>query len=998
MRLHSLSVTAFGPFASTVDVDFDTLSQAGLFLLSGATGAGKTSVLDAICFALYGEVPGDRNSAKRLRSDQAPAGVRPTVVLEVSMSGRRLRLTRSPTWERAKKRGSGTMSEQASVIVQESVGKEWVTRTTRADEAGHFVTGLLGMTLTQFCQVALLPQGRFQSFLRARSEERQQLLQQLFRTQRFSDIESWLAEHRRQLRRDSAAVQEEVLAVVNRLCEAAGVDESPDIESSPSSLDALHRWAEVLLDQAQSARGLAQQRVETIQAEVSAATEAYRLAQEKFQLRAAYDQARHEEAELTLASQANEQALARLDRDTRAASLSPLLTLTQQSAQGLLRASEALIETGALAGTATSTTMDPDLLPTLEAALGDAAAQLAELKSLGPTASELRRLLREQDKFTGEAAALNLTIEAALVSCESAEGDVARLQVQLSDALTAAQQADDLEKRRLANAALSRAHSDYAEVSHLLKVATSDVNDMRVRALSLKQDWLQIRESRLDGMAAEIASCLVVGGSCPVCGSADHPNVAQAVLRSPDASTERKARSALDDAEAEMIAFQDRHRDLTIKSAVLTEKIGDSTAVECHAAGVRLAHELKLAVARASSHDQHQGDLLKAKAQLADTIAAVQHARTRLSQLEGKLDQLAPVISRLQNLLEVTLKPHDGASLDEARENVAALLGRLQRALAAAQDWSNAHKSHQQHHDSLRKAAFELGFSDPDAVPSEILSPQARAITEAQVASYESRRRNAQQILDSAPHQRAATGDAPDPAGAQSRLGSARRSASQAEAQLSTSHAREARLSELQISLQATLRQWRPVISDLELAIRISSLAEGSTADNAVQMRLSAYVLAYRLSQVVAAANERLVAMSDQRYCLEHSLRRGAGERRGGLSLLVRDDWSGESRDPATLSGGETFVVSLALALGLADVIAHEVGGADLDTLFVDEGFGALDSDTLDDVMDTLDALRAGGRVVGVVSHVAEMRHRIPTRLHVTKHRTGSTLSLVHGH
>jgi exonuclease SbcC len=159
-------------------------------------------------------------------------------------------------------------------------------------------------------------------------------------------------------------------------------------------------------------------------------------------------------------------------------------------------------------------------------------------------------------------------------------------------------------------------------------------------------------------------------------------------------------------------------------------------------------------------------------------------------------------------------------------------------------------------------------------------------------------------------------------------------------------------------------------------------------------MRLSAYVLAARLGQVVAAANERLTTMSDRRYSLEHIGRRGAGETRGGLSLTVRDDWTGETRDPATLSGGETFVVSLALALGLADVVTREAGGADLDTLFVDEGFGALDAETLDDVLDTLDSLREGGRVVGVVSHVPQMRERIPTRLEVRKSRDGSTLEL----
>ena len=218
---------------------------------------------------------------------------------------------------------------------------------------------------------------------------------------------------------------------------------------------------------------------------------------------------------------------------------------------------------------------------------------------------------------------------------------------------------------------------------------------------------------------------------------------------------------------------------------------------------------------------------------------------------------------------------------------------------------------------------------------------------------------------------------------------------------LRDAHARQAatrtraeRLDRLTADLARAVAAWRPVSEELDVLTRLSAFVEGKAADNRLQMRLSAYVLAYRLSQVVAAANERLDRMSDRRYTLEHTGRRGAGETRGGLSLLVRDDWSGEARDPATLSGGETFVVSLALALGLADVVTQEAGGADLDTLFVDEGFGALDADTLDDVMDTLDSLRDGGRVVGVVSHVAEMRDRIPTQLLVSKSRGGSTVAI----
>lgn len=161
-------------------------------------------------------------------------------------------------------------------------------------------------------------------------------------------------------------------------------------------------------------------------------------------------------------------------------------------------------------------------------------------------------------------------------------------------------------------------------------------------------------------------------------------------------------------------------------------------------------------------------------------------------------------------------------------------------------------------------------------------------------------------------------------------------------------------------------------------------------------MRLSAYVLGERLRQVVDAANERLDHMSGGRYLLRHDLNRSAGDRGrsgGGLGLRVLDAWTGVERDPATLSGGESFITSLALALGLADVVTDEAGGAEIGTLFVDEGFGTLDDETLDDVLDILDGLREGGRAVGVVSHVAELRVRIPAQLRVVKGRSGSTLS-----
>src|SRR6476646_7584693 len=203
MRLHRLSVTAFGPFVETAEVDFDALSDSGLFLLSGATGAGKSSVLDAVCFALYGAVPGDRNHAGRLRSDQAPPGLSPEVRLEVTLAARRFLIVRSPAHDRPKKRGTGTTREQARVSLSERRADAWVPLTSRLDEAGDLVGGLLGMNLDQFCQVALLPQGQFQAFLRADSHHRQALLARLFRTGRFERVEAWLRDERLTLRRES---------------------------------------------------------------------------------------------------------------------------------------------------------------------------------------------------------------------------------------------------------------------------------------------------------------------------------------------------------------------------------------------------------------------------------------------------------------------------------------------------------------------------------------------------------------------------------------------------------------------------------------------------------------------------------------------------------------------------------------------------------------------------------------------------------------------------
>ncbi|WP_343899375.1 SMC family ATPase, partial [Nocardioides aquaticus] len=293
MRLHELEVAAFGPFTDAVTVDLDALAEGGLFLLSGPTGAGKTSVLDAVCFALYGEVPGDRAAARRLRSDQAAEGAEPRVRLVATLAGRRFELTRTPAWQRPKKRGTGTTPQQASVRVRERVDGSWTTLTTRLDEAGHLVTTLLGMNLAQFTQVAMLPQGRFQAFLRADSDERQKLLQRLFGTARFERAEAWLRERRSDARREHDRAHLDLSGTLGRVAEVADTDLPPwdlDDLAGPARTGEVTGWAHGLAQAADDDRARLDAGLDEVAArehEARTALEAARVEAERLARRAA---------------------------------------------------------------------------------------------------------------------------------------------------------------------------------------------------------------------------------------------------------------------------------------------------------------------------------------------------------------------------------------------------------------------------------------------------------------------------------------------------------------------------------------------------------------------------------------------------------------------------------------------------------------------------------------------------------------------------------------
>jgi DNA repair protein SbcC/Rad50 len=997
MRLHELEVTAFGPFAETVTVDFDQLSEAGLFLLSGATGAGKTSVLDAVCFALYGEVPGERNTAKRLRADQAAPGVAPRVTLEVTLSGRRFRIVRSPAWERPKKRGTGTTTQQASVTISERVGGAWQPLSTRLDETGHLVSHLVGMNVTQFTQVAMLPQGRFQAFLRARSDERHRLLQQLFRTGRFEDVERWLRDRRLVLRRTSDAAHQRVADLVSRASEAtdARLPEDWDAHAlaGPASSGELLAWATGLHDAAGETRRTADAVAEAAAAQEQAARAALDAARELAERRTRARTALAEEARLQTAAVDHRRNRLRLDAARRAGAVAPVHRLATSAEAAHRRADAAA---SAAAGRAADELglllLDEE---TLGRAVDDAVEAAARVRAALPREQLAARLATEVAATAERRRAVGCRLAELLSEHEAAPGCIAGLRTRVDAARTAQAGVTDRSSRLAELQATLEAGARVLALTTELEAAVLALDEAAGTVRQRREEWLDLREARLDGMAAEIAGALAVGACCPVCGSAEHPHKATASDGAPDASAEKAALKLLDDAKATEHVHDQLVRDLTTRLAVAREHAGHEPREHLAARVGEARAELTRLRAVADGLARLELDLAAAERtrdRLAEAVSAAElEAATLDVELRAREAELAAARAEVQAVLAGT-----GAScLGELLEAQLARVRTGRRACEALDELGAARTSLDEATRALEAAVAEAGFDAVEDAVGALLDADELTALDRAVTEHDRRLAAVAAALGEPGARELASVPAPDLAAAQATHASALAELGDARSRATLWATRVQRLAALGAELAATLEEWRPVRESLDLVTRLAGFVEGKSADNRLQMRLSAYVLAYRLTQVVAAANERLARMSDQRYSLEHTGRRGAGETRGGLSLLVRDDWSGESRDPATLSGGETFVVSLALALGLADVITQEAGGADLDTLFVDEGFGSLDADTLDDVMDTLDSLRDGGRVVGVVSHVAEMRDRIPTQLRVTKSRRGSAIGLV---
>lgn len=1069
MRLHQLRLQAFGPFAGTERIDFDALSAGGLHLIHGPTGAGKTSILDAICFALFAGVPGGRMQGRdTLHSDHAAATDRPEVELEFGVGDQRLRIRRSPEHQVAKKRGSGTRTQRGSVVLEERRDGTWVTISTRADEVAQTVGELLGMGLAQFAQVMLLPQGEFTAFLCAKPEDRGRLLERLFDISDFAAVEQWLLQHRKSLETQCVQAETRRATLIARAQETVGeLAASPDsgdgespheLDEDAESVAAFGRVVDDLsrrLTQALAAADDAAGRVEQLRSRLS----------DERALAALQQHARDAQRTLQeVCDRADEvvDAEQRLAAAARAERCAPAIAAVERRRHTLERAQRSADERRAwLARSSGWAVPEPHSADGLsEAAL----APLLERAAAGTDA------LAGQPEMLRQAAGLDASLGQATGDLAAARTDVEHRRGVVDAAVVQLKQLqarrDDLRPVADARAAWQQLLEDVDHAAGALDTATRDataaVNAEREHRRT-RQEWmtaesevLRLRNARLAGIAAELATDLDNGTACPVCGSIDHPHPAQPAEDHVDADQVAAAEDALATATARETEVQSRwsagvgRAQATCRTALdlLTRFAARDTdglsTYPAAASALRAGLAADLAEQQPAAADPGAAatidpELCTVLRALTDTVTGAREAvAAHLTGATSAQRQLAVVDEQLRAFEaervaaeqaaaaaaeSVRLGEAHLASLESQLESTRSRITEMDRAHNTAcgcgsdpdtdagrahaacvtqlEHLSTAATAHRTAAAELSAARAELereleaaGFADARSAEGARLSDRAQHELRNLVDRARSSEAKATGVLEQK-HVAAALAAPPAEADEVARqLSDAERVARRAHDAVGELRRAHGRLLQLTRELTAHDNHHAPLREQLAVVSSLAAAVAGS-GDNTMRMRLTAYVLAARLESVTALANERLQLMTDGRYQLEHTDERAARGSKSGLGLRVRDAWTGTTRDTATLSGGESFIASLALALGLGDAVLEAAGGRRLETLLVDEGFGSLDEDSLEQVLDVLDALRAGGRNVGIVSHVAELRTRIPAQIRVRKTARGSTLQVV---
>ena len=1089
MILHNLEFEAFMAYPKRQEINFDTLNNAGVFLLNGPTGAGKTTILDAICYALYGETSSDRESAKLHSTYAAHSGTKPRVLLDVTLHGKRLRIDRTPAYNKPITRGArkGQMREESAkaTLAELAPGadpadeKAWIPISSSVAEVNRTIAERTHLTKEQFLKVVLLPQGQFAQFLKSKPKERKELLKKMFPVEHYEQLFAALTEEAKTAQQEVAQDENtqrgylerarvEMLALQALLdavdkdaegtdTEGSAVEGSVEVGEEPENLttenvtaETLDAWIAGGVERARETSTREKQEQQRLTDEADRNT---RLLAERAQLQAdwrEYEQLCERRTRLTERADEHKAQREELAQARAAAPLHAQYAQVHAESQALAAREQehsacasALEENGRalLAALRDEETAEDVTFPeeTTFAALPDLepAEQQTQLETLLDT---LRVLQKKDAQLTDEEAA----VAALLKQANALEQDKARAEKTLSDLTAAAEQlAEELagystadEERTLAAhlvTEVQQKHDAAQQMQQKLDAASAAVAEAEKQnkrtataeqkaqekwqvsaqqALAATEEFKNLQVLRLAQASSLLARELKDGEPCAVCGSVEHPAPAQ--IAEGEQLVER----------ADLDAAKERE-DKAHKQA-RTHELAKDRATKAHQ---------EASEALAAARTQYETLAAQGECDVEQTAAQLQQAQTRLAQAQSRVTARDGVLAKVERVrvelqkAQEALRTIDGAAVEAqtrhrdaaARcEATAADLAPARAAVGFAQRVESV-EGYRAAHQRLARAVLLLGqarerhalaaaqaqrllgesaFESAELVQTAVRTPERVDALEQTVAAYELEHARllegfGREAIVAVAARVAAGEQAPDD------LQGVREQVEQLRAAAHRLTLREGERESLLRSLQALRGEYAAFRAQTaqrydraQMLANLAAAARGDTLGGYEhQVDLVSYVLGAEFERILHSASLHLDRMSEGRYGMVFSDHRAKGSRSGGgLNLEITDTWTGEPREASSLSGGESFLASLSLALGLAEVVQANNGGIELDTLFIDEGFGTLDAETLDMVMGTIESLRDSGRTIGLISHVEEMKNRIPAQIVVEKGQNGSSV------
>ena len=914
MRPLKLTMAGFGPYAGVQELDFEALGTGGLYLITGDTGAGKTTIFDAITFALYGEASGDSRKPDMLRSKYVKPADPTYVELTFAYGGKSYTVRRNPEYQRAKARGTGTTKQAADAQLTLPDG----TPVTKVKEVNAAIHDIIGLTREQFAQIAMISQGEFRRLLQASTPERQAIFRDIFGTKFYDSLQERLKRRTGDLR----SLRDQTVQSIRQYIEGMVCDAdsplSPQVKKATAgelpTAEVMALFEEVLKEDGEARTTLTAQLAElekSIEANTAALTQAQGFQNAKNALAEKEKQEAAQTAALAQAAAALAEAEATQPRQEELAKIIAELNLLLPGYDELEQSEKALTQ---------------------------------KERSLTLTQAQAEAAGRKKEELSSELA----NLKAEHKNLEQAGADREKLIAQRQN-LTELREKFRAILRDLADLEIEKCVLTEKQGAYLIAAETSS---------TLLRTYEEKNTAFLNEQAGIIASRLAPGTPCPVCGSTDHPQLAALSAKAPTEADVKKAKTAYEKAQAATEAASAAASTQRGTVATAEEALRKAAVVllpgtapeEVQSAAEAKKSELTTQITDLNGQISDVEKKIARKAELDKLIpqkekalaaaeAALASAAEQIAVLTVSIEELTKQMEAQRGKLRHESKSAARAEIKALEQEQASLKANLTRAEQNIAKCKEALAATQAAMETLRTQIAEGTEADLPTLEAE------KAALAAKKADITRR----QQVI----HTRIATNE-------KARDHAAKKSGE---------------LEELE-----TTYQWTKALSDT---------ANGTVAGKD-KIMLETYIQTTYFDRILERANIRLQKMSGGQYDLKR--RRTSESKRGqtGLELDIVDHINTTERSVNTLSGGEAFLASLALALGLSDEVQMSTG-IRLDTLFVDEGFGSLDSEALSKAYTALAGLTEGSRLVGIISHVAELKEKIDRQIVVTKDRTGGS-------